>query len=73
MNSHGALFFSFYFSPDNDEHGFRVDFPVRSWLFAKCDPLFSWCRSFEFTEKKEVDKYYPQYYHKIDKVKKNPS
>ena len=30
-------------------------------------------RSFEFTEKKEVDKYYPQYYHKIDKVKKNPS
>ncbi|KAF8489345.1 CRAL-TRIO domain-containing protein [Russula emetica] len=24
-------------------------------------------RTFEFTEKKEVDKYYPQYYHKIDK------
>jgi len=24
-------------------------------------------RTFEFTEKKDVDKYYPQYYHKIDK------
>lgn len=30
--------------------------------------LFSRHRTFEFTEKKEVDKYYPQYYHKIDKV-----
>lgn len=26
-------------------------------------------RNFEFTEKKEVDKYYPQYYHKMDKVR----
>ncbi len=25
-------------------------------------------REFNFTEKKEVDKYYPQYYHKTDKV-----
>jgi hypothetical protein len=25
-------------------------------------------RTFEFKEKEEVDKYYPQYYHKIDKV-----
>ena len=30
--------------------------------------LFFWNRTFEFSEKKEVDKYYPQYYHKIDKV-----
>jgi hypothetical protein len=29
-----------------------------------------WYRTFEFPEKKEVDKYYPQYYHKTDKVKK---
>lgn len=26
-------------------------------------------RNFEFTEKEEVDKYYPQYYHKMDKVR----
>jgi hypothetical protein len=26
-------------------------------------------RTFQFTEKAEVDKYYPQYYHKIDKVR----
>jgi len=26
-------------------------------------------RTFEFKEKEEVDKYYPQYYHKIDKVR----
>jgi hypothetical protein len=44
---------------------------VRAWSFAKSDSLFPWYRTFEFTEKKEVDKYYPQYYHKIDKVKKS--
>ena len=27
-------------------------------------------RTFEFKEKAEVNKYYPQYYHKIDKVNK---
>jgi hypothetical protein len=43
---------------------------VRAWSFAKSDSPFSWYRTFEFAEKKEVDKYYPQYYHKIDKVKK---
>jgi hypothetical protein len=26
-------------------------------------------RDFEFKEKEEVDKYYPQYYHKMDKVR----
>lgn len=26
------------------------------------------CRNFDFKEKEEVDKYYPQYYHKMDKV-----
>ena len=25
-------------------------------------------RNFDFKEKEEVDKYYPQYYHKTDKV-----
>jgi hypothetical protein len=25
-------------------------------------------RNFKFTERAEVDKYYPQYYHKTDKV-----
>lgn len=25
-------------------------------------------RNFDFPEKEEVNKYYPQYYHKIDKV-----
>ena len=25
-------------------------------------------KNFKFTEKKEVTKYYPQYYHKTDKV-----
>lgn len=26
---------------------------------------------FEYPEKEEVDKYYPQYYHKVDKVSNN--
>lgn len=30
---------------------------------------FSALRNFTFTEKAEVDKYYPQYYHKTDKVR----
>jgi hypothetical protein len=30
-------------------------------------------RSFEFPEKKEVNKYYPQYYHKMDKVRRDLS
>ena len=29
-------------------------------------------RNFVFTEKKEVDKYYPQYYHKMDRVRPPP-
>ena len=60
MSSRGA--FTFFLFPN-----FRA---VRAWSFAKSDYLFfSWYRTFEFTEKKEVDKYYPQYYHKIDKVR----
>jgi hypothetical protein len=31
----------------------------------KVDELYA---SFEYPEKEEVDKYYPQYYHKTDKV-----
>ena len=27
------------------------------------------CRNFDFKEKVEVDKYYPQFYHKTDKVR----
>lgn len=27
------------------------------------------CSNFDFKEKAEVDKYYPQYYHKTDKVR----
>lgn len=46
-------------------------------LSSKCparphhDPIFNPTqpRNFEFTEKEEVDKYYPQYYHKMDKVR----
>lgn len=56
-----------------DELAQCVIVAVRAWSFAKPDYLFSRHRTFEFTEKKEVDKYYPQYYHKIDKVKKNQS
>ena len=33
------------------------------WLFDATH------RDFEFKEKQEVDKYYPQYYHKMDKVR----
>lgn len=37
-------------------------------------PLLIVCtRTFNFEEKKEVDKYYPQYYHKMDKVPLDPS
>lgn len=32
---------------------------------SKCD-----IRNFDFKEKAQVDKYYPQYYHKMDKVSK---
>ena len=38
---------------------------------AKSDSSFFGYRTFEFTEKVEVDKYYPQYYHKVDKVRMN--
>jgi hypothetical protein len=31
----------------------------------KVDELY---RNFDYPEKEEVDKYYPQYYHKTDKV-----
>jgi hypothetical protein len=26
------------------------------------------CRNFDFKERAQVDKYYPQFYHKMDKV-----
>jgi hypothetical protein len=51
-------------SPANREHRFvdcekwRADFNL--------DELV---RTFEYTEKPEVFKYYPQYYHKTDKVR----
>jgi hypothetical protein len=30
--------------------------------------FFFFTRTFDFKEREEVNKYYPQYYHKIDKV-----
>lgn len=43
------------------------------WSFAKIrfSLYLPGYRTFEFTERAEVIKYYPQYYHKIDKVNKN--
>ena len=37
-------------------------------LLRRPSPLLTSYRTFEFKEKADVDKYYPQYYHKIDKV-----
>lgn len=37
-----------------------------SWAVANCTRLR---RNFDFKEKEAVDKYYPQYYHKTDKVR----
>jgi hypothetical protein len=44
---------------------------VRLVVCIRPDALFFFFPSnFEFTEKKAVDKYYPQYYHKMDKVRR---
>jgi hypothetical protein len=58
---------SLFFSPYN----------VLCWVggrfrsLAKSDLSIFGYRTFEFTEKVEVDRYYPQYYHKVDKVRMN--
>jgi len=66
-----CVIFFFYFSAvQRRTLFFSCRFAALPWSFAKSVSLFSRYRTFEFTEKKEVDKYYPQYYHKIDKVKK---
>jgi hypothetical protein len=44
---------------------------ARSALKPETLPPTPFHRTFEFTEREEVNKYYPQYYHKNDKV--NPS
>ena len=52
----------------------RKDFGVEDLI--KCahrsptsNHVLTWLsRNFDFKEKAEVDKYYPQYYHKMDKV-----
>ena len=36
--------------------------------FTGCHSDSDVFRTFDFTEAAEVDKYYPQYYHKMDKV-----
>ena len=70
MNSRGALFFFSSFLPYNDEQTPLSFCHASVGRLLKSDYLFSCYRTFEFTEKKDVDRYYPQYYHKIDKVKK---
>lgn len=43
-----------------------VQYVHRSSHLSPCTDLAA--RNFDFKEKAEVDKYYPQYYHKMDKV-----
>jgi len=40
---------------------------VSAEQWRKDEKIDELARTFEFTEKKDVDRYYPQYYHKIDK------
>ena len=56
----------------------RKDFNVDDIVKCAPHPAFSTSlsiadectnRNFDFKEKEQVDKYYPQYYHKTDKVK----
>lgn len=48
---------------------FIVTFAVLNFSLTSPPPSVPTHRTFEFKEKEEVDKYYPQYYHKIDKVR----
>ena len=46
----------------------RRDYQVRTPTL-RAYHLSKSCRNFDFKEKLEVNKYYPQYYHKTDKVR----
>ena len=60
-------------SAEKRRKDFKVDEIVKLRVLSFSEERqFDWfnpTRNLEFTEKEEVDKYYPQYYHKMDKVR----
>lgn len=56
------------YSSPSTVHKLRVNRFVDCEQWRKDTKLDELVRNFEYTEKAEVFKYYPQYYHKTDKV-----